>query len=93
MNKFHRRRQFNTYYLRWIPVEHNYVPKIIIHRYNRGVVQSPPYLSLNCEDFFILELLVGLLDNFVYENEIVKCRGEFITYQIGDGKNQWKIPG
>lgn len=90
MNKFHRRRQFNTYYLRWIPVEHNYVPKIIIHR---GIVQNQSYLSSNGEDFFILELLVGLLDNFVYENEIVKCRGEFITYQIGDGKNQWKILG
>lgn len=72
MNKFHRRRQFNTYYLRWIPVEHNYVPKIIILR---GIVQSQSYLSLNGEDFFILELLVGLLDNFVYENEIVKMSG------------------
>lgn len=87
MNKFHRRRQFNTYYLRWIPVEHNYVQKIIIHR---GIVQNQSYLSSNGEDFFILELLVGLLENFAYENEIVKCRGEFITYQIGDGKNQWK---
>lgn len=90
MNKFHGRRQFNTYYLRWIPIAHNYVSKIILHR---GIVRSQFYLSLNGKDSFIIELLVGPLDNFVYENEIVKCRDEFITYQIGDGKSPWKIPG
>lgn len=90
MNKFHEKRQFNTYYLRWIPVEHNYMSKII----HKGIVRNQSYLSLNGKNLhIIIELLVGPLDNFVYENEIVKCRDEFITYQIDDGKNQWKIPG